>query len=114
MSETPRLKSSIRVSAHLRRAEAGGAFAVISKKGDADAGAVIVKIYLGRSEIGETIAQAHYESVLDTGERGWRMAFDAPREERAIDQWIAREIEMDPDLWVIEIDDPEGRGFLEM
>ena len=45
MSE-PRLKTSIWVAALIRRAEIGGASAFVARKGEADAGAVIVKVSL--------------------------------------------------------------------
>lgn len=108
----PRLKSAIRVAAQVRTAQGAGAFAVVVRHGDDDAGAVIVKVFLGRSDQGEPRAIAHYESVLDDGRRGWRVALGGPAAETDVDAWIARETAMDPDLWVVEIDDPEGRAFL--
>ncbi|MEO0983536.1 MAG: DUF1491 family protein [Pseudomonadota bacterium] len=110
--DPPRLKTSVRVSAHLRRARAGGAFATVARHGDDDAGAVIVKTYLGRGPDGAPRAAAHYEAILDDGARGWRVALDGVTGEADVDAWIAREIDRDPDVWVLEIEDADGRAFL--
>lgn len=109
----PRIKTSIRVSAHIRRAEAGGAFAAIVRRGDPDAGAVAVKLYRGRGD-----AQMFIQSRDLDGQTVWRDPLDGRVSEAgddieaAIDQWLAREISIDPDLWVIEIENPKGDAFL--
>lgn len=107
MSE-PRLKTEIRVSAHLRRAQGAGAFATVARRGDPDAGAVAVKLYLG----GGT-ARLYIQSRDLDGAPIWREPFEAAIEEMKIDAWLAKEASIDPDIWVIEIEDREGRAFLE-
>ena len=42
----------------------------------------------------------------------WREPFEDDRSEARIDQWLEKEISIDPDLWVVEIEDREGRAFL--
>ena len=107
MSE-PRLKSEIRVSAQLRRAAAAGAFAVVARRGDPDAGAIAVKVYLGGR-----LAALHVEARSESGERTWRQPFDGPVEEAIVDAYLEKEKRFDRDLWIIEIEDREGRGFLD-
>ena len=106
--DEPRLKTEIRVSAHLRRAQGAGAFATIARRGDPDAGAVAVKLYLGARS-----ARLFIQSRDLDGKMMWREPFEDDRSEARIDQWLDKEISIDPDLWVVEIEDREGRAFLE-
>ena len=114
----PRLKTDIRIAAQVRRAQAAGAFAVIARRGDADAGALAVKVYLGAGR-----ARAFLQSRDLDGRAIWRDPLagegggdDAPSRdypEAEVDARLKREASIDPDLWVIEIEDREGRAFLE-
>ncbi|WP_411816217.1 DUF1491 family protein [Hyphococcus sp. DH-69] len=108
----PRLKTEIRVSAHLRRAQAGGAFATIVRKGDPDAGAVAVKLFIARGDV-----RLYIQSRDLDGNPIWREPFSDDPEtddiEAKIDRWIEKESAIDPDIWVVEIEDREGRAFLE-
>lgn len=108
MTEAPRLKTHIRVAAHLRRAQSAGAFATIVRKGDPDAGAVAVKLYRGRGE-----AQLFIQSRDLDGRMIWREPMEDSRDEARIDAWLEKERRIDPDLWIVEIEDGEGRAFLE-
>ena len=101
------LSTDIWVSALIRRAEQGGAFAVVARKGDARAGAVLVKV-LNRSE-GTTRLFA--EATRLDGEQIW-MQPAASDQEPDLDRYIERALRIDPDLWVVEIEDRTGRHFL--
>lgn len=107
-SDEPRLKTEIRVSAHLRRAQSAGAFATIARRGDPDAGAVAVKVYLGGST-----ARLFIQSRDLDGRMMWREPFEADPSEINIDSWLEKEAAIDPDLWVVEIEDQAGRAFLD-
>ncbi|MGE3142713.1 MAG: DUF1491 family protein [Hyphomonadaceae bacterium] len=103
------LKTDIWAAALMRRAQVGAAFATVARKGDPDAGAVLVKV--------STLdGKAHlYAPALD-GE-GQRIYLDLSAgqlgvEEAAVDAAIARQIKSDPDMWVVEIEDRAGRHFL--
>lgn len=109
----PRLKSSIRVSAHLRRVQAAGSFATIARKGDPDAGAIAVKVFIGSAQ-----AKLFIQSRDLEGNIIWRSpVIDNDDcdvvDEANVDAWINKETSIDPDLWVIEIEDADGRAFLE-
>ncbi|MBT8472626.1 MAG: DUF1491 family protein [Marinicaulis sp.] len=109
----PRLKSSIRVSAHLRRVQAAGSFATIARKGDPDAGAIAVKVFVGAAR-----AKLYIQSRDLDGNVIWRSPVNDSDdcdvvEEAHVDAWIKKETSIDPDLWVIEIEDAEGRAFLQ-
>lgn len=112
MDDHPRIKTHIRVGAHLRRVAAAGGFAHIAKKGDPDAGAVAVKVFLGRID-GAATARLFVESRDEAGARIWREPFEGAAEESKVDDYLARERRFDPDLWIVEIEDREGRSFLE-
>jgi hypothetical protein len=101
------LSTDIWVGALIRRAELGGAFAVVARKGDARAGAVLVKI-LNRLT-GDTAVYA--EAFRGDGERVW-MQPTGSHEEPDLDRYIERAVRVDPDLWVVEIEDRDGRHFL--
>ncbi|MBI1365745.1 MAG: DUF1491 family protein [Alphaproteobacteria bacterium] len=104
----PRLKTEIRVAAHLRRVAAAGAFAHVARKGDPDAGAVAVKVFMGPGA-----ARLFVQSRSEEGAVIWREAFETPQPEDRIDAFLEKERRIDPDLWIVEIEDREGRSFLE-
>jgi hypothetical protein len=101
------LSTDLWVSALIRRAELGGAFAMIERKGDARAGAVLVKV-LNRPQ---GTARLYAEATRMDGERVWMQP--APSEQEPdLDRYIERAVRVDPDIWVVEIDDRQGRHFL--
>ena len=101
------LSTDIWVGALIRRAEQGGAFAVVVRKGDARAGAVLVKV-LNRAD-GTTRLFA--EATHMDGDQVWMQPARSDQEPD-LDRYIERAIRIDPDIWVVEIDDREGRHFL--
>jgi hypothetical protein len=107
MSE-PRLKSEIRVAAQLRRAHAAGTFAVVARRGDPDAGSIAVKIYLGAGR-----AKLYMQSRDENGKAVWSEPFDGAADEAEVDKYLDKEKRFDSDLWIVEIEDREGRGFLD-
>ena len=99
------LKTSVWAPALVRRAESGGAYATIVRKGDPDAGAALIKVRLldGRAVL--------YWPMRDmSGERTWLPK--GPLVEAEIDQLITKRLGTDPDLWVVEVEDRDGRHFL--
>jgi hypothetical protein len=102
-----RLDTDIWVYALLRRADLGGAFAVVARKGDARGGAVLVKLVNRRASETRLLAEA----TRGDGERVW-MSPVATNDEAEIDRYIERAVRIDPDVWVVEVDDPQGRHFL--
>ncbi len=101
----PSLKASLWTSALIRQADVSGAFAAVVRKGDPDAGACLVKV---RSLDG---LAAVYRPVRNMdGTRVWWPK--GPEAERDIDQYINTRIDDDPDIWVLEIEDRQGRHFI--
>jgi hypothetical protein len=101
------LSTDIWIGALIRRVEIGGAFATVARKGDPRAGAVLVKV-LNRSD---GSARLLSEATRGDGERVW-MQPAASQEELDLDRYIERAVRIDPDIWVVEIEDRHGRDFL--
>jgi hypothetical protein len=103
------LKTEFWASALIRRAEIGGAFAAVARKGDSDAGAVLVKVStLDRR------ARLYAPARDGEGERIWLdlSAGSLGDDEAQVDAAIRKRAETDPDLWVVEVEDKHGRHFL--
>ena len=101
------LKPYIWVQATIRRCDLEAIPAAISRRGDSDGGAILVK--LQRAEGWSVHGQALIGG--DEGETGWLRGI-GPGPEADADAYIARQVKRDPDLWVIEIEDPKGRFTL--
>ena len=95
------------MSALIRRAELGGAFAVVARKGDARAGSVLIKAFNTRTRE----VHLYSEAFQGDGERVW-MQPSSSHGEAELDRYVERALKVDPDLWVVEIEDQEGRHFL--
>jgi GMP synthase (glutamine-hydrolysing) len=105
LSPEPRLKARLWVQAALRQCGAQGIMAVVARHGDDDSGAVLVKLNRG-PEGCEVFTQ-----VRDgAGRAGWLRGTGAePVAEPVADAYIARQRDIDSDLWVVEIEDRQGR-----
>jgi hypothetical protein len=101
------LSTDIWVAALFRRAELAGAYPTVIRKGDARAGAVLVKV-LNRPQ---GTARLYAEATRGDGERVW-MQPALTDQEPDLDSYVERAVRVDPDVWVVEIDDRHGRHFL--
>jgi hypothetical protein len=109
-----RLTSDFFVSAYLRRCGIEGAFGALRRRGGAEAGAIFVVIDLldGTGILYGPAPQSAYEDR--PSERAFaRLHKDAAIGREAIEARLAREIDFDPDCWIVEIEDRQGRHFLE-
>lgn len=100
------LNSDLWVGALIRRAGIGGAGATVVRRGDARAGTVLVKAY----NTSERTARLYSEAFGQDGDRLWIQPVIGTESE--IDAYIERQRGYDPDIWVVEIEDREGRHFL--
>jgi hypothetical protein len=111
-----RLKSAIWVAAYVRRCHIEGAFAVVRRRGAEEAGANINKNYRldGTAALFSPAPQAAFDEARPIERRfvsSLKGGFAGDQEAEAR---IAREIEFDPDLWLVEVEDREGRDFLDL
>ena len=103
---TPRLTSDFWVRAYLMRLERAGIPAFVTAKGDATAGAVLVKVSTLDGQ-----AMAHQRSFdLMSDARVWGVL--SAGNEHDVDASITRQRKFDPDLWVVEVEDRHGRSLL--
>jgi hypothetical protein len=101
------LSSDLWVSALIRRAELAGAFATVARKGDARAGTVMVKAF----DTTARRARLYSEAFGPDGDRLWMQPIESEIEAE-LDAYIERQLRYDPDLWIVEIEDREGRHFI--
>ncbi|WP_068301270.1 DUF1491 family protein [Pararhodobacter sp. CCB-MM2] len=102
-----RLTADFWVHAYLARLRLADIPAYVIARGDATAGAVLVK--LNPLDGSAVLYQRQFDLMADT--RRWEAVEDAP--ESDVDARIARERARDPDLWVIEIEDRQRRSLLD-
>jgi GMP synthase (glutamine-hydrolysing) len=104
MSEA-RLKAKLWVQAAIRTCGAQGMTAIVARKGDEDAGAVLIKQNLMGGGF-RVLTQIRTAEGLPAWLRG---TGPDPVEETDADAYIARQVDRDGDIWVIEIEDRAGR-----
>ncbi|MCL2452733.1 MAG: DUF1491 family protein [Alphaproteobacteria bacterium] len=109
-----RLRADFWVAAYLRRCAGEGAYAVLARRGAAEAGAIFVKI----DRLDGTVAlygPAPQSEIKEGEERlfarlhgaAWIAAAEAEAK-------LDREIRFDPDLWILETEDRQGRLFFDL
>lgn len=101
----PRVTSKILVQSIVRRAAVRGSFATVVHSGDDDAGAVYAKIVRGRNDSTLLAPSRRPED----GKAVWLPALgEGISDEAAADAYIERERRIDPDLWLVEVEDKDG------
>ncbi|KAF0675548.1 DUF1491 family protein [Profundibacterium mesophilum] len=102
-----RLSAEFWVHAYLRRLALRDIPAFVLHRGDATAGAVLVKL-------------STLDGMARLFQRGFDMSRDMRRwivltegEDAAVEASIAAQRRFDPDLWVIEVEDRAGRHLLD-
>ncbi len=101
------LKAKFWVDALVRRAETGFASAYVIRRGDEDAGTVLVKVVAA-----DRLARLFVPARDQNGTRVWQLYRKTPIPEPEADDYCRRRMENDPDVWIIEIEDRQGRHFL--
>ena len=104
----PRLKSGIFVRALIRRAEVAGAQAYVVRKGSEEAGAIFLKV----SRLDGTCTVLN-QARDGEGELVWARPLGETCDDARASAYFERQIKFDPDLWILEIEDREGRAFVD-
>lgn len=102
-----RLTAEFWVQAYLTRLRLSDIPAFVVAHGDNTAGAVLIKLNTLNGQA--TAFQRSFD--LMTGDRRWVDLAQGP--EADVDTAIARQRSFDPDLWVIEVEDRQGRHLLD-
>jgi hypothetical protein len=104
---SPRLASSVLVSALIRQAESLGGFGAVLARGDATAGSILLILHERGRPAGtmERVLQA-------TGDYAWQLNPHQPTENKQhLESSLQRRKNFDPDLWLVELDIPSPERF---
>lgn len=109
-----RLKASIWVQAYIRKCDREGIPLVVMRHGDDDAGAVYIKISLlnGQSMLFGPAPPSG--DPLDGTPQKWISQFENEVvDDLVVDQFLASQVKFDPDVWILVLEDRQGRHGLE-
>ncbi len=97
-----RLPTYLLIDATLTQLYAKGAGVYVVQRGDKTGGLLLVKISDTRGMCKLETQQRNLEGVLE-----WMNVLDVETpDEKTADDYIRRAVDRDPDLWVIEVEDP--------
>jgi len=103
------------VAAYVRRCHIEGAYAVVRRRGASEAGAIF--IVLDHLDTRMTLFAQAPQALVPTEDAALDRVFvavegvnDAP----AVEERLRREQKFDPDLWIIDVEDRQGRHFLDL
>ncbi|MBM3508465.1 MAG: DUF1491 family protein [Alphaproteobacteria bacterium] len=102
MSTEPRLKTELWVQAQVRICDIQLLPIVVRRRGDADAGAVLLRLMRDARH-----SQLLKRTTTMGGASAWMVVGGTEEVDAgAAEAYIAREVARDSDLWVLEIEDP--------
>ena len=104
-----RLPTALWVEAHVRQCVSQGVAIYVAKKGEYAGGLVLLKINSLDGFFRVLIQQRNIDGVL-----GWMDVHQGkPVQEEEADTYIERSMKRDDDLWVIEVEDKDGKNPFE-
>ena len=108
-----RLRSDVWVAALVRRAFAAAAAATVVHHGADEAGAIFVAVDRldGAVDLWGPAPQSDFDEASSGDRRFERLLAGATRAEAQAR--VASERRFDPDLWLVEVEDRQGRHFIE-
>ena len=102
------------VAAYVRRCHIEGAYAVVSRRGAAEAGAIFVVLDpLDGTRL--LFAQAP-QALVPEGDTRDRLFVPSEKatDGQSVERKLEQELKFDPDLWIVQVEDRERRHFLEL
>ena len=111
-----RLKTALWVAAYLRRCQVEGVFGVVRRRGAEEAGALFVRISRldGTSDLFGPAPQSAFEAAESAARAFAPSLAEQPAPDAAVENYLAREVKFDPDVWIVEVEDRAGRNFLDI
>ena len=101
-----RLSSDSWISSYRQHLQLEGIPVYILKKGNSVAGSILIKVSMSGD-----LAKV-YHNVLDAkGDSNWDVLIEGNHEE--IDKSLERQISFDSDLWLLEVEEKEGKCLLD-
>jgi hypothetical protein len=109
-----RLRTDFWVAALRRRAEAAGAYVSIARHGADEAGAIFVTVDHGdgRFDLYGPAPQSVFDDERPSDRLFLRVAEGCSEAEAG--SRMEQELRFDPDLWLIGIEDRQGRAFVDV
>lgn len=108
-----RLPTELWIKSHLRRLTSDGVYAALVRKGDTDYGTIWIKVARGDGTA-EVYGPAPHGLDAKTSDRRFlRMHKAATVSDADAEASLHRAREDDPDMWIVEIEDPKGRHGLD-
>ena len=106
----PRLKAEIWIKAHIRKCAFQNIPVFVVHRGDETAGIPLIKI----NRLNGYSMTLTPITDFETGKRQWLQA-TGPEwvNDEVSETYIRKQLSNDPDMWVIEIEDAEGRHLLD-
>jgi hypothetical protein len=104
----PRIKTAIQIKAIIRRAEVAGAQAFLVRRGQEDAGALYLKV----ARLDGTFMVLNQARRGD-GELVWTKPLGDSVDEASASKYLEKQLRFDPDIWILEIEDSQGRAFVD-
>lgn len=110
-----RLKSALWVAAYIRRCNVEGVFAAVRRRGAEEAGAIFIVLnHLdGTADLYGPAPQTAFDEARPSGRAFSPMLKQRPAPEADVEKRLAREIDFDPDVWIVEVEERAGRHFLD-
>jgi hypothetical protein len=100
----PRIRTALWVQAQLRVCDLASIPFTVRRRGDPDAGAIVLLVSRGPADV-VVLSQTRD----DRGRLAWMRSLGAdPADAAKAEEFVARTVKRDPDVWVIEIEDYRG------